>query len=288
MKALLKEFLVSPEITKLSQNSQDSYRYSLGYLLRFCRKNRITDPQGFQVYMPDFAKYLETTRNRSLSGNTVQQYLTYAKLFLKSVGHPVDYRYAVSHDERMRNKRKRCKRWFNEAEVERCLEYRFPKRKDGVDRISFRIAVRLMVETGSRVREIANIKTENIDFERYTIFISDSKTEPRSVFFGPETKGLLLERKEMGAWDGHIFFGVLALKVAVREMLEDLGIKKDGRGPHTFRHYCATWLFYRSELRIEDIAILFGTTVETIANTYIHPTSEMLREKVFAARRWDL
>ena len=71
-------------------------------------------------------------------------------------------------------------------------------------------------------------------------------------------------------------------------MLSDLGMKKikDGRGCHTFRHYCATHLFYVGGMGLNDIATLLGDAPETIRSTYLHPTPKMLYKRVKQAMGW--
>jgi integrase len=82
----------------------------------------------------------------------------------------------------------------------------------------------------------------------------------------------------------------MRLQQVVTEMLNDIGLKKegDGRGPHTFRHYVASYLFYSGRVRLEDIAFLLGDTVDTIRQNYLHPTSLMLREIVSNAFNWSI
>ena len=77
------------------------------------------------------------------------------------------------------------------------------------------------------------------------------------------------------------------IKKIVTNMLTDLGLKNgaDGRGPHTFRHWLATYLHYEQDVSMMDIAFLFGDKVETIRDNYIHPTPRMLRRRVMGALR---
>jgi integrase len=115
----------------------------------------------------------------------------------------------------------------------------------------------------------------------------DSKTEPRPAFFSPETRDLFIQLKRTKTfWDGKVFPGVPGIQGVIAEMLSDLGLQRPGRGPHTFRHYLATKLFYEGEMRIEDISVLLGTTVEIIVKNYLHPTPDMLKRRVFKAMQW--
>lgn len=65
-----------------------------------------------------------------------------------------------------------------------------------------------------------------------------------------------------------------------------LAVAGNGRGPHTFRHYTATYLYYDGNMRIEDLAYLLGDKVETIREKYLHPTPKMLRKRVASAMGW--
>ena len=91
-------------------------------------------------------------------------------------------------------------------------------------------------------------------------------------------------------WTGPLFPSTARIRQVVNEMLKDLGLKNgaDGRGPHTFRHYTASYLFYAGNMRIEDIAFLMGDTVDMIRTRYLHPTPMMLRERVAKAMGWPL
>ena len=160
--------------------------------------------------------------------------------------------------------------------------------------------VRVLVETGARIQEISDMKVENVDLETRTIFIDDSKTTPRYVFFSPETahvfKTYLNEPEEQdifGAIPGkvkslNLFPQVDQCQKIVTSMFSALGLKenKDGRGPHTFRHYAATWLYYCGGMDLFDLAVLLGDKPDVIRDTYIHPSADMLKTRVAKAYGW--
>ena len=81
---------------------------------------------------------------------------------------------------------------------------------------------------------------------------------------------------------GRLFPKVDQCKSIVTDMFAALGLKdnKDGRGPHTFRHYAATWLYYLGGMDLFDLAILLGDKPDVILATYIHPTADMLKTRV--------
>jgi integrase len=229
-----------------------------------------------------------------ITGNTVQQYITCVKLFLKWTGSPSAFSYKVSNKDRKAFKQKHLERWFDEKDIEACMNYSFAN-LDWTEALRYRIIVRLLVETGARVGEIATIKRKDLAMEEKTVFIQ-GKTEARPVFFSQDT-WVALNIYLNSAYDGYygmdkkisLFPCVDKIKATITTMLEKLGMKNgaDGRGPHTFRHYTATQLFYDGNMRIEDIAYLLGDKVETIREKYLHPTPAMLRKRVAAAMGWE-
>lgn len=68
----------------------------------------------------------------------------------------------------------------------------------------------------------------------------------------------------------------------VIEMLEDLNLKRkdDGRGPHTFRHYVATYMRYILRLDLDYVSKILGDSNDMVTTRYIHPTPEMLNNLV--------
>ena len=287
MKLKIKEFLTSPEVTSLSEETQNSYRYSLEPFRQYCSVHNIDEPTGFQEHMPKLANYMK--ESKKISGKSIQQYLVIVKMFLKWSGTPVDYEYRISSEEKKATQKKRLQRWFDEDDIRKSLAYKFSDNQPEV-RIRNQLLVRLLYETGARVRELSCVKIADVDVEDGIIWLYDSKTEPRPAFFGEETKELFRQLRNFKLfWTGNIFPQEDSLKLTVSDMLKALQMKngKDGRGPHTFRHYLASYLFYQGDMRVEDIATLLGDTVKTIVDVYLHPTPLMLRSRVAKAMGWE-
>lgn len=279
----INDYLSSDAVKSLSRQTQLNYKQGLSRLNAFCEANHL-DIFERQINMGD---YVNSLKEAGLSGKTIQQLLTYAKIFLKWAGDPIEYTYRLPSEERKELKRKQLKRWFSEDEVARCLAYPFNEVPDDL-RLKYRILVRLLAETGARVRELANVQAEHIDLDDNTIWLMDSKTEPRPAFFSSTTQEMLKWWKGgmVFAWTGSIFPTAERIQQIVNQMLDALEINAPGRGPHTFRHFVATRLFYNG-MRIEDISFLMGTTVEVIVKTYLHPTPLMLRQRVYKAMKWE-
>jgi integrase len=127
------------------------------------------------------------------------------------------------------------------------------------------------------------------------VFLSVSKTEIRPAFYSQETADLVLKLQNSTVsffkedWNGPVFPAVGMCKKIITGMLSDLGLKKqnDGRGPHTFRHYAATHLYYNGDMDLNDLAIVLGDKPDTIRDNYLHPTPAMLRRRVEKAWGWN-
>lgn len=282
----IQEYLESDAVTKLAQSTQELYQYSLQHLEEFLKEYHplgTSKLECLSLYFEKFAKYLD---KKNLSGQSKQRYITCVKIFMKWAGHPVqDFVYKMSNKERQQNKRKHLDRWFEDEDIQVCLDYKFSKHNN-LEQIMYQILIRLFVETGARVGELAKAKRE--DFHEDYIVIH-GKTEPRPVFFTEETKNLIDEYFCSVSRRQEMFPDERRIKAVITDMLKDLGLKNgsDGRGPHTFRHYNATKLFYDGNMDIETIAFLLGDKVETIREHYLHPTISMLRSRVTKARMND-
>jgi integrase len=264
----------------LAKDTLDSYHHSLQAFVDFS-SDRIQSVE--EITTDTFEKYTAYLReHKGCSGTSIQQYVTILKLMLRWADHPVEYTYRLPSKERKLVKLKRMNRWFTEQDVSRCLGYRFPVHHD-----RNHLAVRLMVETGARVREIAQVTSIDVDPDKCMVWLRESKTEPRPVFYSTETGKVfdqVIRSRQVHMWNRYIklFPSVGHIKKIINDMLKDLGLKngKDGRGPHTFRHYCATYLHYVGGMSISDIGFLLGDTPGMIRDRYLHPTPEMLKGRM--------
>ena len=290
LKEKIEFYLSSPEILKLAETSQKYYQYSLKSLTEFYPFDEVDFDEIIfnRAFFDNFTQVLE---KKGKTGTTIRDYVNCVKIFLKWCGRQAEYTYKVPSHELKRHKKKQLRRWFNEQDIARCKNYFEFSKANGDINLRNRIIVRLLIETGARVREIANVKAKDIDIDERIIWLYDSKTEPRPAYFSPKTAEMLKSlRGSKVLWKEDVFPGVKAVMAMVQAMLSDLGLKteRDGRGPHTFRHYTASYLFYIGNLRIEDLAFLLGDTPETIISKYLHPTPLMLRERVDKAYRWEV
>ncbi len=276
------EFLKSNE--GLAKNTLDKYAMVLnGHFVPFLEKPSViwtSLTKDVAPLMPDFCTAL---KRKGLSGASIQQHITVVKIFFRWLGFPITYSHKISNAEKKLKRLKNMNRWFCEDDIERCLAYRFPSEHN-----RNAIIVRLLIETGARIRELGGLKKKDIDMDNNMIWITISKTEPRFAFFSNETLLMLSEHLAGLLFDDAPLFPCVGqMKNIVQNMLKALDMKTpgDGRGPHNFRHWFATTVYF-SGMRIEDVAMLMGDTVDIILKTYIHPTPKMMQERVNRAMGW--
>jgi len=286
VKNQINSYLEHPHTVGLSSETRKAYKCVLkGQLLKFCKNAQITTLNTeFEDQMENFVAYLI---RQGSDPCTVQHYLTITKFFMKKIGAPINHTYKIPRDAKRRHDLKHQRRWFTDQDIAQCMTYQFP-----VMHVRNHLLVRLLVETGARINEIAHITVGNVNFGKRTILISYSKTIPRPVFFSQES-GIFMKRyfktkftDPESAADQRIFPGKNQLYKVIVGMLDDLGLKSHGdcRGPHTFRHYVATYLHYVKNMKLTSVAALLGDTPETISSNYLHPTAEMLQSEV--ERAW--
>lgn len=276
----IKKFLSNRDTKRLTKNTQKMYKYALLQLDRFCQRRQIKYLDA-KFDMHDFVEWMY---KNNLQGKSVQHYVTIVKMLFKFHNIPMYYTYKMSMAEIKALKTKRLRRWLTEDEVDQCLHYKFK-----TNPVQGELIMRLMIETAARVHEISNIIAENIDLDERIIWIVRTKTDPRTVIFSPYTRELLESYKlQHPKWTGKIFPTTKNIRNMIQDMLRDLGLKEkdDGRGPHTFRHYAATYLYYEGGMDLTELATLMGATTQTLETTYLHPTPKMMRKRVDKAWGW--
>jgi integrase len=82
------------------------------------------------------------------------------------------------------------------------------------------VLVRLLHDTGARVRELAKIETAHIDIEDRTVWLMESKSEPRAAFFSPTTQVMienLKHARRLRNWRGRIFPDTIGITQVVMQ-----------------------------------------------------------------------
>jgi integrase/recombinase XerD len=278
------EYLESPGVQALAKSTRESYRFSLNDLDGLCKKLKIRKVKDIEAAMPQIARAMQ---KRGITDQTIYQKFTGIKIFLKWAGFPSQFTFHISNTGKKAFKLKHAKRWLTKRELEECRAYTFPK---SANAFRDRLLVSLLIETGCRAKELAVLRWDDVDLPGGALFLSDSKTEPRPAFFSRETHDLMKKIKEQlgQGWNGKIFPDVDRIKEIITTMFKDLGMKngKDGRGPHVFRHYFASHLFFVGGMRIEEVATLMGDTVDTVRSVYLHCPVDVLKVKTRMAMGW--
>ncbi len=244
--------------TALAPATLKSYKIVLwGKLYPFCQlKNIKCLDESFVRYMDAYVEYLS---KQACKGQTIQGYLTITKLLFTHLEIPLDYSYRIPRADKQARDLKREKRWFTRRDIALCLTYVFDANHNRNHAL-----VRIMCETGARLNEIASIKYEDIFIREHKLLFGLSKTVPRTVKISPETsiylERFLSEEFREPPIGKMVFPGKNQIYKLIIGMLQDLGLKheRDGRGPHTFRHWLATHLYFETGADITDIAYLLG------------------------------
>ena len=278
----LNQYFNSQHVQSLADKSVKLYRgVARTKLIPFCRLKGISKmDKSFIDHMDEYAQYI---RDKGSSALTTQEYLTVTKQFFHFFGYDIKHTYRIPRADKQAWDLKQEQRWFSEDEVALCRTYDFR-----VNHTRNHLLVRLFSETGARINEVANIRVGDINIDYRSLLLHHSKTVPRSVKINAETTFYIkrhLKRIFAGCHAdpaANIFPKSNQIYKIIIEMLKSLELKEkgDGRGPHTFRHYVATYMRYVLRLDLDYVSKVLGDTSEMVTTRYIHPTPEMLHNLV--------
>ena len=281
----IQDYRKTPHVTSLAKATRDGYSFALRDLEKFCKQHGIEKIEDVEKNLQRLEKSFKT---KGVTDQTIYHKFTCIKIFLKWAGFPSQYTFSISNTGKKAFKLKHARRWLSQEEIGQCKAYGFSRSANAA---RDKLIVALLMDTGCRARELSTLRGGDIELEKGTMFFNDSKTEPRPAFFSRETYELMCGVKaRMGStWVGKLFPNVDRIKKIVTDMLEDLGLKngKDGRGPHVFRHYFASYLFFCGNLRIEEVATLMGDTVDTVRAVYLHCPVDVLKLKTRRGMGWE-
>lgn len=142
-----------------------------------------------------------------------------------------------------------------------------------------RALVEVLLSSGLRINELANLKTQDVDFDKLTIFVKNGKGgKDRTVFITPVAKKYVLKYL---TWNKHkseyLFTTRLGGKYStngfgytMREMSKMCGIHIH---PHRFRRTLATDLA-RKGMPIQEIQKLLGHSKISTTQKYIETSTD--------------
>lgn len=274
----IQQFFDSQRKDALAESTKKMYMgVAKSKLIPFCKRNNIMRlDDTFQGYMEEYAQFL---RDEGVTAHTAIEYLTVTQQFFSFHGYEVKHNYRIPRADKQAWDLKQEQRWFSEDEVAMCRTYTFR-----VNHLRNHLIVRLFSETGARINEIANIRLRDVDLHTKTMLLHHSKTIPRSIRLNAETTIFMRQHIKDTfpdpalSMNENIFPGKNMIYKVIMEMLNDLEIKQkgDGRGPHTFRHFVATYMRYVLRLDLDFVSKVLGDTSEMVTTRYIHPTPDML------------
>jgi integrase len=287
----MKQYFQTQGFAALSEKTQELYQYASGNFFRYLGTLGIEDVTTAEEVMSHHAGFVQWLEDSGKSGATIRLYCQVVRIAMSALDMPVPkFTYKLKEAQRRGANKKQQERWLSAETVNACLNYRWDR-----NHIRNHAIVRLLAETGLRVQELADLRMDNINLVQRYAQINKSKTTVRTVRFGPDTaEALKAHMQEMGLTlvshpEDKLFpIDIVTIKQMVKTMLQNLGIKKgaDGKACHIFRHWVATNLYYNGKMALEDVAKLLGDNPKTIFSTYLHPTSEMMGQRVDKAMGW--
>jgi len=254
-------------IAFMARKSQKTYSAAMSQFLRFATEKGIYNLDDVKdvVVSGEFADYLRRTRTAELS---IQYYINRVKQWMAFADKPFQHVHKIPSVDRKMKRHKDSGRWLSTDEVRAII-----KKADEDERPETSLIINMLVDTGMRISELMNLKIENIDIGNRAAFIDESKTMPRWVCFSKKTTRIVQKYIDDSTRTRGLLFdlSVDMLQARANYVLSSCGLKKerDGRGPHTLRHYCASYLYFHG-IPPDLIALMFGDKVEIILSTYIH------------------
>jgi integrase len=142
-------------------------------------------------------------------------------------------------------------------------------------------AIRLLIFTGARLREILHAKWEQVDFNRGMIFLPDSKTGKKPIYLSAAALAILAELPRIRG-NQHIIAGAgesprADLKKPWRAVTRAAGL--EGLRLHDLRHSFAS-VGVGASLGLPIVGKLLGHTQASTTQRYAHLDADPLRRAV--------
>jgi len=140
-----------------------------------------------------------------------------------------------------------------------------------------RAVISLLYDTGLRVSEMTNIRTEKIDFADKKITIIGKRGKARLVFFTDRTKDLLLRiASSPFLFGGQNPTTPRTIQKIIKKAAAKIGVPFKQITPHTLRHSFATNLM-NTGLDIRAVQEMLGHTSILTTQRYTHFTDGQLQ-----------
>lgn len=162
-------------------------------------------------------------------------------------------------------------RWLTRAEAHRLL--------DAAKKSHIRLFIALALYTGGRAGALLELTWEQVDFERNTIDLGESRGRKRRpiVPIVDDLRPILGEAMKVATSQWVIEYGgspVASIKTGFRAAVRRA--KLVGVTPHILRHTAATWMVQKG-ISTKMVAAYLGNTEQMIETVYGHHSPEWMR-----------
>ncbi len=176
---------------------------------------------------------------------------------------------------------KRLYRLLTEEEMARLWESPYLKGTSS-RAVRNRAMVSLMLDTGIRREEVANLKCKDLNLDGRTLTVIGKGDKERRVFFSKAVQQHLKDFLDIRGIDDAPLFDLSAqgIKTTFQRIKADVGLEKFH--PHQLRHQCATTMV-KNKTHGEHLMLLMGHEDYNTTRKYITLADDDLREAHEAA-----
>jgi site-specific recombinase XerD len=249
------------------------YRYSFEMFARFLRQMDIppTSSALTTETMESFAIWLRDTPIQPQRGTTqraeagIHAHLRDLRAFTRWLSKKQLIETSIEFP--MPRIPKRLFRILNEEELERLWQSKYLT-GNGALSIRNRALVALMLDTGLRRQEVANLTLADISLERKRLTVIGKGNKERQMVFSNGVRDYLKEFLAIRGIDDEPLFHLSAdgIRTTFRRIQLDVGLEKFS--PHVLRHQFATAMLRQGE-RLEVIGIMLGHEDYNTTRRYI-------------------
>jgi integrase len=267
--AFLKEHVEAKRKPRTIQTYRD--------LLRLHALPRIGGRLVNHVQRADIARLHHSMKDTPVTANRVLAVLKTLFAWAEKHGYRAEGANPCRHVERYREHRR--ERFLSEAELARLAAVLAEAEKDGTESPYTLAAIRLLIFTGGRLREILNLRWEHVDLQRALLLLPDSKTGQKAIYLNAPALDVLAKLPRL-AGNPHVIVGeregaaLVNLEKPWRRIRAKAGL--DGVRLHDLRHSFAS-VAASGGMSLPMIGKLLGHTQAATTERYAHLAADPVR-----------